>query len=137
MLRGWLDLIEARIQEARARGVFAKAAKPGPIEDDLASLPADARMAARIAANVGGAPPEVDKMREVRALAEAEAKATDPAEKAAIHRRLRDAEIERNVILEKTGRAVLLTGMLEGGGGADHEVRRGDEVGHEDDSDER
>jgi hypothetical protein len=69
MLRGWLDPIEARVQEARARGVFAKAAKPGPIEDDLASLPADARMAARIAANVGGALLEVDKMREVRALA--------------------------------------------------------------------
>lgn len=125
MLRGWLDLIEARVQEARAR-VFAKAAKPGPIEDQLASLPAEARMAARIAANVGGAPPEVDKMREVRALAEAEAKATDPGEKAAIHRRLRDAEIERNVILEKTGRAVLLTGMLEGGAGADHTAPAGD-----------
>lgn len=116
MLRGWLELIEARIEDARRRGLFTRSAERGPVEDPLAGLPADARMDARIAASVGGAPPEVDRMREVRELREAIERAPDPATQAALRRRLRDAEIERNVLLEKTGRAVLLTSMLEGTG---------------------
>jgi hypothetical protein len=37
------------------------------------------------------------------------------------------------VILEKTGRAVLLTGMLEGGAGADHAAGRSEAAGREGD----
>ena len=107
MLRGWLDLIEARIADARARGLFTTA-KKGPINDDFASLPAEARIEARIAASVGGAPPEVERMREVRELREELAKTTDPAARERITRRLRNAEIERNVLLERTGRAILV-----------------------------
>lgn len=107
MLRGWLDLIEARIAEARARGLFATT-KKGPIEDDLAGLPAEARIEARIASSVGGAPPEVERMRDVVRLREALARERDPTLRAALMRQLRDAEIERNVLLERTGRAILL-----------------------------
>lgn len=103
MFRHWLDLIEARIADARARGLFATT-KKGPINDDFASLPAEAR----IAASVGGAPPEVERMREVKLLREELAKTTDPALREAILRRLRNAEIERNVLLERTGRAILV-----------------------------
>lgn len=107
MFRHWLDLIEARIADARARGLFATTRK-GAIDDEFANLPAEARMEARIAASVGGAPPEVDRMREVQRLREALANATDPLAREAITRRLRDAEIERNVLLERTGRAILV-----------------------------
>lgn len=107
MLRGWLDLIEARIADARARGLFATT-KKGPIEDDLAGLPVEARVEARIAASVGGAPPEVERMRDVVRLREALAREGDPTLRAALMRQLRDAEIERNVLLERTGRAILL-----------------------------
>jgi hypothetical protein len=107
MFRHWLDLIEARIADARARGLFATT-KKGPINDDFASLPAEAR----IAASVGGAPPEVERMREVKLLREELAKTTDPALREAILRRLRNAEIERNVLLERTGRAILVNAKL-------------------------
>jgi hypothetical protein len=107
MFRHWLDLIEARIADARARGLFATT-KKGPINDDFASLPAEARIEARIAASVGGAPPEVERMRDVKRLREELAKTTDPALREAITRRLRNAEIERNVLLERTGRAILV-----------------------------
>jgi len=106
-LRGWQDLIEARIAEARARGLFPTT-KKGAITDEFASLPAEARIEARIAASVGGAPPEVERMREMKTLRLALAKTTEPAEREALTRRLRNAEIERNVLLERTGRAILI-----------------------------
>ena len=103
----WKDLIEARIAEARARGLFPTS-KKGAITDEFAGLPAEARIEARIAASVGGAPPEVERMREMTTLRAELAKTTDPAERDALTRRLRNAEIERNVLLERTGRAILI-----------------------------
>lgn len=77
-------------------------------DDDLSGLPAEARMDARVAASVGGAPPEVDRMIEVEQLRGALANATSDDERSELRRALRDAEIERNVLLERTGRAILL-----------------------------
>ena len=51
-------------------------------------------------------------MRDVKRLREELAKTTDPALREAITRRLRNAEIERNVLLERTGRAILVNAKL-------------------------
>jgi hypothetical protein len=107
----WRDLIEARIRDARARGLFDRLRGRGrPAEDPLAGLPAEARMEARVAASVGGAPAEVDRMRTLRVLREQLATATDEDQRARLRRAIRDAEIELNVLLEKTGRAILIEG---------------------------
>lgn len=110
----WNDLIEARIREARDRGLLRGLRGEGaPLDDGLANLPAEARMDARIASSVGVAPPEVERARRVRELREKLEKTTDPEARQALLREIRDAEIERDVLLERTGRAVLV-GRFDG-----------------------
>lgn len=111
----WMDLVEQQIQHARARGLFDRLKGRGkPIEhDDLADLPAEARIEARIATSVGGAPPEVERMAQVDRLRAELARASDEETRRSLRRALRDAEIERNVLLERTGRAILLNELLD------------------------
>jgi len=105
----WLNLIEARIRDARARGLFDRLRGRGrPLQDPSADLPAGERLDARIAASVGGMPAEIDRVRAVRELREARDRATEPAERERLQRAVRNAEIERDVLLEHTGRAILI-----------------------------
>lgn len=120
MVSSWRDLIEARIREARDRGLLRGLRGEGaPLDDELADLPAEARMDARIA-SVGVAPPEVERARRVRELRERLAKTTDPEARKALLREIRDAEIERDVLLERTGRAVLVGRVRRIGRGLTH-----------------
>ena len=63
-------IAERKIKEAMARGEFVDlpgAGRPLP-PDDLASLPAELRMAYRVLKNAGCLPPEVEAHREIVTL---------------------------------------------------------------------
>ncbi|MDQ3031205.1 MAG: DUF1992 domain-containing protein [Myxococcota bacterium] len=106
----WQDLVEARIAEARAKGLFANLRGRGrpAAPDELAGLPAEARAVARIAASCGGAPPEVDRMRDADRLRREIAALAPGPERDAKQRALRNLEIELALLLERSGRAILL-----------------------------
>lgn len=105
----WRDIVEARSADARARGLFDRLRPRGaPVADAASDLPESDRFEARVAQSLGAAPAEIERVREVRALRQQLASATEPEARARIVRALRDAEIERDVLLERTGRAILI-----------------------------
>jgi len=107
-------LVEARIREAEARGAFDDLpgkGKPLP-EDDLAGLPYEERIAALIHRGTGGAPEEVQLIRETAELREELAAKTDPAERSRIEAELQKKTTRLAILFEASGRHALVHSEL-------------------------
>lgn len=95
------ELVEAKIQEAMRNGEFDNLPSGKPINLDYwASLPADMRMGHMLLKNAGYAPEEVQMLKDLGELREQSAGCADPDEKAALTKKLREAEMKYNVALE-------------------------------------
>jgi hypothetical protein len=106
-------LVEARIHEAQARGeldALPGCGKPIPA-DPLDALPAEQRAEARVLRGAGAEPEEIHLARRITELL-AEADRSPPDQRVALVRKAREFELQRNVLLEISGRAVLLNGKL-------------------------
>ncbi|UQA58465.1 DUF1992 domain-containing protein [Polyangium aurulentum] len=107
-------LVEARIQEAAARGAFDDLpgkGKPLP-RDTLEGLASEERMAALIHRSAGSAPEEVELIREIAELREALAAAQAPAEKKRIEAELQKKTTRLTILFEASGRNVLVHSPL-------------------------
>jgi hypothetical protein len=103
-------LVEARIREAEAKGSFDNLpgkGKPLP-KDPLEGLPYDDRIAALIHRSAGGAPEEVELIREIAGLRDAHDAATNPAEKKRIAEQLGKKIMRLTILFEASGRNVLV-----------------------------
>jgi len=103
-------LVEARIQEAAARGAFDDLpgkGKPLP-RDPLEGLPYEERIAALIHRTAGSAPEEVELLREIAELREALAASQDPAEKQRLATALQKKTTRLTILFEASGRNVLV-----------------------------
>ncbi|MDC0742746.1 DnaJ family domain-containing protein [Polyangium mundeleinium] len=107
-------LVEARIREAEARGSFEDLpgkGKPMPA-DDLAGLPAEDRMAARIQRIAGSAPEEVELLRDIAALRERLAACKHEKERAKLTEALGAKTTRLAILFEASGRNVLVHSKL-------------------------
>lgn len=107
-------LVEARIREAEARGAFEDLpgkGKPMPA-DDLAGLPEEDRMAARIQRIAGSAPEEVELLRDIAALRERLAACKDEKERAKLSEALGAKTTRLAILFEASGRNVLVHSKL-------------------------
>jgi hypothetical protein len=103
------SIAEARIQEAQRRGELDNlpgAGRPLPA-DDLAGLSYEDRIAALIHRSSGGAPEEVELIRETAALRERIAQTTDPTERQALSAELRKKALRLAALFESSGRYLL------------------------------
>jgi hypothetical protein len=110
-------LVEARIQEAAAKGAFDNLSgqgKPLP-KDPLEGLPYDDRMAALIHRTAGSAPEEVEIIRDITALREALDAAKDPLEKEKLDKTLQRKTLRLTMLFEASGRNVLANSSLTSG----------------------
>jgi hypothetical protein len=103
------SIAEARIQEAQRRGALDNLPGQGqPLPaDDLAGLPYEDRIAALIHRSSGGAPEEVELIRETAALRERIAKCDDPAEREKLKAELRKKALRLAALFESSGRYLL------------------------------
>lgn len=111
-------LVEARIKEAEARGAFDNLpgkGKPMP-KDDLAGLPYEDRIAALIHRCSGGAPEEVELLRDIAALREALVTEKSAEKAQAIRKELERKKMRLSILFEASGRGVLLHGLLANDG---------------------
>jgi hypothetical protein len=102
-------IAEARIREGQLRGELdnlAGAGRPLP-EDDLAGLPYEERIAALLHRSTGGAPEEVELIRETAALRERIASSTDPREREKLAAELRKKALRLAALFESSGRFLL------------------------------
>ena len=112
--RDFSALVEARIREAEARGAFDDLpgkGKPMP-KDDLAGLPYDDRIAALIHRCAGGAPEEVELLRDIAALRKTIAEESDPLKAKARRKELEQKRMRLSILFEGSGRGVLLHSLL-------------------------
>lgn len=110
-------LVEARIQEAAAKGAFDNLpgkGKPLP-KDPLEGLPHDERIAALIHRTAGSAPEEVELIREMAALRDEIEAAKDPQEKKRLGEMLQKKALRLTVLFEASGRNVLVHSDLTKG----------------------
>jgi|HubBroStandDraft_4_1064222.scaffolds.fasta_scaffold1244327_1 hypothetical protein len=113
-MKGFDQLVEARIREAAARGDLDNlpgAGKPLPL-DDLAGLSHDERVEALLLRSVGAPPEEVRLLREIAEHREALARDPPPEEKARLVKSLRDKSLRLSILFEKGGRFVLANEAL-------------------------
>ncbi|MFT3768257.1 MAG: DUF1992 domain-containing protein [Minicystis sp.] len=113
-MKGFDYLVEARIQEAVQRGVLDDlpgAGKPANL-DDLAGLSREERIEALLLRSAGGAPEEVDLLREIAALREALAKGPPPDKELSLKKQLADKSLRLSVLFEGSGRFVLANEAL-------------------------
>lgn len=114
--RDFQVLVEARIKEAEMRGAFEDLpgkGKPLPA-DDLAGLPAEDRMDARIQRIAGAAPEEVELLRDIAALREKLARCKDEKERAKLTAALGAKTTRLAILFEASGRNVLVhSGLTE------------------------
>ena len=108
-LKDFSSIAEARIQEAQRRGALNNLPGEGrPLpDDDLAGLPYDDRIAALIHRCSGGAPEEVELIRETAALRERIGKTTDAAERQRLSAELRKKALRLAALFESSGRYLL------------------------------
>jgi hypothetical protein len=108
------SIAEARIQEAQRRGALDNLPGEGrPLpEDDLAGLSYEDRIAALIHRSAGGAPEEVELIRETAALRERIAKCSDPAERQKLSAELRKKALRLAALFESSGRYMLANSDL-------------------------
>jgi len=87
---GFEAIVEQRIREAQERGDLDDLPGAGaPLElDDDALIPEELRVAYRVLKNAGYVPPEVDALKDIRALEQALDRAHAPAERERIRARL-------------------------------------------------
>ncbi len=107
-------LVEARIKEAESRGVFDDLpgkGKPLP-KDPLEGLPYEERMAALIHRCVGGAPEEVELIREIAELKDAIAAEQDQTKIGKMRETLAKKSMRLAILFESSGRGVLLEGRV-------------------------
>lgn len=108
-MKGFDRLVEARIQEAASRGALDNlpgAGKPLAI-DDLAGLSQEERVEALLLRSAGGAPEEVQLLREIAALREAIAQDPPQKERAGLQKELREKSLRLRILFERSGRFVL------------------------------
>jgi hypothetical protein len=108
--RDFSALVEARIREAQARGLFDDLpgkGKPMP-KDDLAGLPYEDRIAALIHRIAGSAPEEVELIRDIAELRDALAAEKNEASQKRLREALRTKATRLSILFESTGRGILL-----------------------------
>ncbi len=101
-------LVEARIQEARARGELDDlpgAGQPLP-DDDLAGLPREERLAARVLRSGRAVPEEVRLLKELETLRAEREHATDERERSRLADEIGRRELRLALLLEAAGRNV-------------------------------
>jgi hypothetical protein len=97
-------IAERRILEAMAKGEFDDLpgrGEPLKLEDDLAGVPADLRMAYRILKNAGFIPPEVELQREIVSLRELVDAAEDDTERRRLRRELEHRRLRLALLLKR------------------------------------
>ena len=98
--------VEAIIQAAIARGELDDVPYKGqriPLDDD-SGVPEDERLAFRVLKNANMVPPEVASMNELVELRKERAHATDPAQKAALGRKIATQEAGLRLRMERNAR---------------------------------
>lgn len=114
-VKGLDRLVEARIQEAAARGALDDlkgAGKPLNL-DDLAGLSQEERVEALLVRSAGGTPEEVQLLREIAELRAALEKQPPEPERARIEKHLRDQTLRLRMLFERSGRFVLANEAFE------------------------
>src|SRR5688572_6639801 len=98
--------VEQMIQQAMARGEFDNLKGKGkPLNlDDYFNTPEDVRMGFSILKANDFVPEEVERLREIAELRKKLKTATDPEEKKALEKALRDKTLALSLILEKNKR---------------------------------
>ena len=98
--------IEQIIREGMARGEFDNLKGKGkPLNlDDYFNTPEDVRMGFSILKSNDFVPEEVERLKEIAELRERLRTATDPEEKQALEKSLRDKTLALSLILEKNKR---------------------------------
>ena len=98
--------IEQMIRQAMARGEFDNLKGEGkPLNlDDYFNTPEDVRMGFSILKSNDFVPEEVERLKEIAELRERFKTTTDPEEKQALEKTLRDKTLALSLILEKNKR---------------------------------
>lgn len=98
--------IEQMIQQAMARGEFDNLKGKGkPLNlDDYFNTPEDVRMGFSILKSNDFVPEEIERLKEIAELRERFKTTTDPEEKQALEKTLRDKTLALSLILEKNKR---------------------------------
>lgn len=94
------EQIAQRLRESELNGELRSArsyGRPLDLGDGYEQTPAELRMAFKALKDAGYVPPEVETMRQIAALREQAAAATDPAQAEALRRRL--SELQQHVAL--------------------------------------
>jgi len=97
-------IAERKILEAMARGEFDDLpgrGEPLLLDDELAGVPAELRMAYKILKNAGYVPPEVDLQREIISLIDLLDAAEDDTERRQLRRELEQRRIRLALMLKR------------------------------------
>lgn len=113
-MKGLDRLVEARIQEAAARGELRGLRGEGkPLDlDDLAGLSQEERVEALLIRSAGGTPEEVELLREIEGLRTTLAGGPPEKQRAILEKQLRDKALRLSVLFERSGRFILANEAL-------------------------
>jgi len=100
------ETIEALIKEAQERGEFDNLPGKGqPLNlKDYFDTPEDVRVAQSVLKNAGLLPLEIDLLHDIARLKESLKMAGDEIEKESIRKKLRDKQLQVNLLLERLNR---------------------------------